>query len=213
MQWATNSSTVKPPRHLDTLTYKRAFQFFRSPPFERSGGPRESGPIVRVVTTIPVRVLPANVAALGVIIHKLGEQTLSPDGAARDEAAMSLSVIPDPRIVPILVDGEGKPTGLKGLMAGLIGWCNATIFPDLGVPHPVAKLALFESFEHAEAAVEAFAAKGLKFVCAYHVEEHMDVAAVMKDMQGRLDAHAEQLSKIIETHFQAEAPPADAKAA
>lgn len=87
-----------------TLTYKRAFQFFRSPPFERSGGPRESGPIVRVVTTIPVRVLPANVAALGVIIHKLGEQTLSPDGAARDEAAMSLSVIPDPRIVPILVE-------------------------------------------------------------------------------------------------------------
>ena len=85
-----------------TLTCKRTFQFSRSPLFDRPSGPRKSGPIVPVVTAIPVRVLPPNEAALGVVIRGLGARTLLPDALTREEAALSLSVIPDPRIVPIL---------------------------------------------------------------------------------------------------------------
>lgn len=99
------------------------------------------------------------------------------------------------------LDADGKATGNKVPLAGLIGRCNATIFPDLGVPHPAASLPLFDSFESAEAALERYAAKKMKFVGAYHVNEEMDVEQAMRRMQKELDGHAAQLSTIIATHF------------
>lgn len=92
-----------------TLTCKRTFHFSQSPVLDRSGGPRQSGPDVPVVTFFPVRVLTADAAALSVVIQGLGTRTLARDAVTRDEAAMSLSVIPDPRIIPILARLLSRP--------------------------------------------------------------------------------------------------------
>ncbi len=57
---------------------------------------------VPVVTTVHLLILPPNKAALGSVIQQLGQGTIAQEAATRDEAALSLSVIPDPRIIPIL---------------------------------------------------------------------------------------------------------------
>src|SRR5260221_13976079 len=79
---------------------------------------------------------------------------------------------------PDVVDEQGVVTA-KGAMPGLIGRANLQVFPDLQAPHPVAGVALFDSYESAEACMEAYAAKGMKFVCAYHVHEETDIQTVI----------------------------------
>ncbi len=98
------------------------------------------------------------------------------------------------------LDDEGKVVG-KRAMPGLIGRANLQVFPDLQAPHPVAGVALFESYESAEACMEAYAAKGMKFVCAYHVHEETDIQAVIADMRRELAVHSTQLSAIYAQHF------------
>lgn len=51
---------------------------------------------------LPLTVLPPDKNALGLVIQNLGKQAQSDDSAARDEAAISLAAISDPRIVPPL---------------------------------------------------------------------------------------------------------------
>lgn len=52
-----------------------------------------------VQSDIRLTILPPDSKALGLVIQKLGEQTRSGNPAAQDEATLSLSIIPDPRIV------------------------------------------------------------------------------------------------------------------
>jgi HEAT repeat protein len=55
-----------------------------------------------IVTTLHLHILPANPVELGRVIEALEQRTLSANRPVRDDAARSLSVIPDPRIVPIM---------------------------------------------------------------------------------------------------------------
>ena len=58
---------------------------------------------------LPLTVLPPDKKALGQVIQNLGTQTQSSDSAARDEAAISLAAISDPRIVPVLATLLARP--------------------------------------------------------------------------------------------------------
>jgi hypothetical protein len=102
-----------------------------------------------------------------------------------------------------IVDPAGVPimTGNKLPMHGLIGRCNIQVFPDLQVPHPVASVALFDSFDSAAACMEAYAVKKLKFVCAYYTQEEVALEKVLSDIRTDLNSQAAQLSSIIAQHF------------
>lgn len=107
----------------------------------------------------------------------------------------------DNAVLPDELDGDGKATGNKLAMPGLMGRANVTVFPDLQAPHPIAGVAVFESFEAAEIAMEAYAQKGMKFVCAYHVQEEMDVAKALDHMRAELKGHSERLTEVLAQHF------------
>jgi hypothetical protein len=115
----------------------------------------------------------------------------------------------DNAVLPDELDDAGVMTGNKLPMPGLVGRANVQIFPDLMPPHPAAGLALFDSFESAEACFEAYAAKNMKFVCAYHVHEETDVEKIIEEMRGELADHAHKLSEIYAQHFPEEKETAD----
>lgn len=62
--------------------------------------PVDAGPLVE--SDLPFTVLPPDKRAMGLVIQALGGKAQSDDSAARDEAAISLQAISDPRIVPPL---------------------------------------------------------------------------------------------------------------
>lgn len=55
-----------------------------------------------IESNLSLTVLPPDKKALGHIIQSLGKQTQSDDGTAREEAAISLAAISDPRVVAVL---------------------------------------------------------------------------------------------------------------
>ena len=55
-----------------------------------------------IESDLPFTVLPPDKKAMGQVIQDLGKQAQSDDGTAREEAAISLAAISDPRIVPVL---------------------------------------------------------------------------------------------------------------
>jgi hypothetical protein len=115
----------------------------------------------------------------------------------------------DNAVLPDELDEAGVMTGNKLPMPGLVGRANVQIFPDLQAPHPAAGLALFDSFESAEACFEAYAAKNMKFVCAYHMHEEVEIQKAMDEMRAEMDAQAARLSEIYAQHFPEEKETAD----
>jgi hypothetical protein len=84
---------------------------------------------------------------------------------------------------------------------GLMGRCNVTIFPDLGVPHPAGSLPLFDNYDSAKACAEAYAKAGMKFVCAYHMQEEIAVEKIMEQVRDELADHAKELSAMVRRHL------------
>jgi hypothetical protein len=92
-----------------------------------------------------------------------------------------------------------------GTMRGLIGRANVTIFPDLQAPHPAAGVALFDSYDSAKDAATAYAQKGMKFVCAYHMQEEVAVEKIVDQMRGEMADHTKELTAMVKRHLPAEA--------
>ncbi len=105
-------------------------------------------------------------------------------------AMVTSSVPPNPGSVDAGVhDGEGHVANI-----------NATVFPDLGAPHPVAGIPMFDSLENAVKAIEAYAEKGLKFICAYAPQETAKaqewMAAELQKVRDQVSSHAAAISEI-----------------
>lgn len=83
---------------------------------------------------------------------------------------------------------------------GLVARINATIFPDLGVPHATANMPLFDTFENAVAAVEAYAAKGLKFFCGFSTDDEHNakdwMTAELQKVRDDVAEHGALLDKL-----------------
>jgi hypothetical protein len=125
-----------------------------------------------------------------------------------------MSGLIDASVLPDEMDAAGAPTGAKLPMPGLVGRANLQIFPDLSPAHPAANVALFESYETAEACMEAYAAKDMKFICAYHVHEEVQIEKALDAMRVELAEHSKKLSAIYAQHFPVEeAPVEEAQAA
>lgn len=120
----------------------------------------------------------------------------------RTEGLMDASVLPDK------LDKDGNVIG-KEAMPGLVGRVNAHVFPDGSPAHPVVGIPLFESFEHAAAAAEAYAKAGLKFVGAYWTQEQPKMERVLGEIRKQLADHAEQISDLVSKHLPAEPKPAE----
>lgn len=83
--------------------------------------------------------------------------------------------------------------------AGALGRADLTVFSSLQAPHPAAGVVLFDSFESAKAAIEAHAALGIKFVCAYipkaFVSAEEWVAEELRRLKRLTDGHADVLTE------------------
>lgn len=68
-----------------------------------------SGPSGMIESDLPFTILPPDKKALGLVIQNLTTQAQADDSTGRDEAAISLAAIPDPRIVPVLAALLARP--------------------------------------------------------------------------------------------------------
>jgi hypothetical protein len=82
--------------------------------------------------------------------------------------------------------------------AGALGRADLTVFSPLQAPHPAAGVVLFDSFESAKAAIEAHAAAGVKFICAYipkaFVSAEEWVATELAKVRRMTEGHADALT-------------------